>query len=86
MKVIRYTNKKGKKRLEVRFSRKEWVIMAIIAFGLSEGFIAVTSKPLMFNILSVLLWEGVFLVMEWAIMTDIGYIWARNGKVEVKNE
>ena len=84
MKVIRYTNKKGKKRLDVKFSKKEGIIMAIIAFGLSEGFLALTSKPLMFNIPTVLLWEGIFLLMEWAFMNDIMYIRAHNGKVEVE--
>ena len=84
MKVIRYTNKKGKKRLDVKFSKKEWVIMAIIAFGLSEGFLALTSKPLMFNIFAVLFLEGMFLGMEWAFMIDIMKIRADIGKVEVE--
>ena len=38
MKVIRYT-KKGKKRLDVKFSKKEEIIMSVIAFTLSIFFI-----------------------------------------------
>ena len=84
MKVIIYLNKKGKNRLEVKFSKKEWLIMAIIAFGLSVGFLEEAIKPFMFNISLVLWMAGVFLITEWALMTDITLIRAAHGKVEVE--
>ena len=88
MKVIRYT-KKGKKRLDVKFSKKEEIIMSVIAFTLSilfiiTGQITIEALSEASYIMGILFFGIVFLGVEWVYISFVILALARKGKVEVE--